>query len=197
MRVFRAFSTQGVTLMGLMMALSLLSGCAKIIEVTTSEPIQISTNKRSLGTRLNDNQIETVARVNLNKASPELEQARIHIDSFNGIVLLTGQVPTEALRQLAGTTVGQINTVRQLHNEILVAPRTRLPTHTKDAWLTTKLRTKLIASNIQSSRIHIITESKTVYLMGLVSRHEADRITEMARTTKGVAQVVKVFEYLD
>ena len=57
--------------------------------------------------------------------------------------------------------------------------------------------TKLIASNIQSGRIRIITESQSVYLMGLVSRHEADRVTEMARTTNGVKQVVKVFEYID
>jgi osmotically-inducible protein OsmY len=192
-----ATRTGFLSLFPVLIALFMLNGCAKIIQVTTSEPIQISTNKRTLGTRINDNQLETVARVNLNKASPQLEDARIHIDSFNGVILLTGQVPSEALRQLAGTTVGQINTVRQLHNELSVSERTRLPTHTKDAWITTKLKTKLIASNIQSSRILIITESQSVYLMGLVSRHEADRVTEMARTTNGVTQVVKVFEYID
>jgi osmotically-inducible protein OsmY len=196
--LFRRSTAAGfLSLFPVLMALFILSGCAKIIQVTTSEPIQISTNKRTFGTRMNDNQLEMVARVNLNKASPQLEDARIHIDSFNGVLLLTGQVPNEMLRQLAGTTVGQINTVRQLHNELSVSPRTRLPTHTKDAWITTKLKTKLIASNIQSGRIRIITESQSVYLMGLVSRHEADRITEMARTTNGVTQVVKVFEYID
>jgi len=177
--------------------LVMLSGCAKIIQVTTSEPIQISTNKRTLGTRLNDTQLETVARVNINKASSALEDSRIHIDCFNGVILLTGQVASEELRQLAGATVAKINTVRKLHNELRVTERTRLGTHTKDAWITTKLKTKLIASNIQSSRIRIITESQQVFLMGLVSRHEADRITDMARTTNGVTQVIKVFEYID
>ncbi len=184
-------------LLPLFMTLAAFGGCAKIIQVTTSEPVQISTNKRSLGTRINDGQLETFARVNIYKASSAFEHARVNIDSFNGIVLLTGQVPSEELRQLAGTTVSQINTLRQLHNELSVSERTRLPTHTKDAWITTKLKTKLIASNIQSSRVRIITESQTVYLMGLVSRHEADRVTEMARTTNGVKQVVKVFEYID
>lgn len=193
----RTTITGFLSLVSVLIALSVLNGCAKIIQVTTSEPIQINTNKRTLGTRMNDNHLEMVARVNLNKASPQLEDSRIHIDSFNGVILLTGQVPSEALRQLAGTTVGQINTVRQLHNELSVNERTRLSTHTKDAWITTKLKTKLIASNIQSGRIRIITESQSVYLMGLVSRHEADRITDMARTTNGVTQVVKVFEYLD
>ncbi|MFC3113948.1 BON domain-containing protein [Cellvibrio fontiphilus] len=184
-------------LLPVLLTLILFSGCAKIIQVTTSEPVQISTNKRSLGTRINDEQLETFARVNIHKASKEFENARINIDSFNGIVLLTGQVPSEQLRQLAGTTVSQINTLRQLHNELAVSERTRLPTHAKDAWISTKIKTKLIASNIQSSRVRIITESQSVYLMGLVSRHEAERVTEMARTTKGVIQVVKVFEYID
>ncbi len=193
----RAIQTGFLSLLPVLITLFLLSGCAKIIQVTTSEPIQISPTKRTLGTRINDNQLETYARVNLNKASKELEDSRINIDSFNGIVLLTGQVANDGLRQLAGTTVGQLNTVRQLHNELSISERTRLPTHTKDAWITTKLKTKLIASNIQSSRIRIITESQSVYLMGLVSRHEAERVTEMARTTNGVKQVVKVFEYVD
>lgn len=184
-------------LLPVLLTLILFSGCAKIIQVTTSEPVQISTNKRSLGTRINDEQLETFARVNIHKASKEFENARINIDSFNGIVLLTGQVPSEQLRQLAGTTVSQINTLRQLHNELAVSERTRLPTHAKDAWISTKIKTKLIASNIQSSRVRIITESQNVYLMGLVSRHEAERVTEMARTTKDVIQVVKVFEYID
>jgi osmotically-inducible protein OsmY len=174
-----------------------LSGCAKIITVTTSEPIQISPNKRTFGTKLNDQQLETFARVNLNKADQQLQEAPIHIDSFNGILLLTGQTPTETLRELAGNTVGQINTVRQVHNELIVAPPLNFQARTKDSWITTKIKTKLIASSIQSRRIRIITEAQTVFLMGLVSRYEAERITDVAKNTRGVKQVVKVFEYVD
>jgi osmotically-inducible protein OsmY len=195
--LFNRATRSGFLSLLVLITLCYLSGCAKIIQVTTSEPIQISTNKRSLGTKINDSQLETIARVNLNKASKELEYSRIYIHSFNGVVLLTGQVPNEELRQLAATTVGKINTLRQLHNELTVKARTRFPSHTQDAWISTKLKTKLIASNIQSNRIRIITESQSVYLMGLVSRHEAERATEMARTTNGVKQVVKVFEYID
>jgi osmotically-inducible protein OsmY len=54
-----------------------------------------------------------------------------------------------------------------------------------------------VASSIQSRRILIITEAKTVFLMGLVSRYEAERITDVAKNTDGVKQVVKVFEYVD
>lgn len=174
-----------------------LAGCAKIISVTTSEPIQISTNKRTLGTKINDQQLETIARVNLNNTSKQLEDAHINIDSFNGIVLLSGQVPNEQLHALAGDTVGKINSVRQVHNELTTGTPTDFQTRSKDSWITTKIKTKLVASSIQSRRIVIITEAQTVFLMGLVSRYEADRITNVAKNTDGVKQVVKVFEYVD
>ena len=173
------------------------TGCAQIISVTTSEPIQINTNKRTLGTKINDQQLETIARVNLNNTSEQLEKAHINIDSFNGLVLLTGQVPSEQLRNLAGDTVGKINSVRQVHNEMTAGTPTDFQTRSKDSWITTKIKTKLVASSIQSRRIVIITEAKTVFLMGLVSRYEADRITDVAKNTSGVKQVVKVFEYVD
>ncbi len=177
--------------------IAMCTGCAQIITVTTSEPIQISTNKRTLGTKINDQQLETYARVNLNKASKQLEDAHINIDSFNGLVLLTGQVPNEQLRNLAGDTIGKINSVRQVHNELATATPTNFQARSKDSWITTKIKTKLVASSIQSRRILIITEAQTVFLMGLVSRHEADRITNVAKNTNGVKQVVKVFEYVD
>ena len=184
--------------LAMMLALVIiLTGCAKIITATTSEPIQISTNKRTLGTRINDEQLETIARVNLNKASQQLRDAHINIDSFNGIILLTGQAPTEQLRMLAGETVGKINSVRQVHNELTVGPAAYLKSRSKDSWITTKIKTKLVVSSIQSHRILITTEAQTVFLMGLVSRYEADRITNVAKNTSGVKQVVKVFEYVD
>jgi osmotically-inducible protein OsmY len=178
-------------------SLILLTSCAKIISVTTSEPIQISTNKRTLGTKINDQQLETIARVNLNNTSKQLEDAHINIDSFNGLVLLTGQVPNEQLRNLAGDTVGKINSVRQVHNELAAGTPTGFQARSKDSWITTKIKTKLVASSIQSRRILIITEAQTVFLMGLVSRYEAERITNVAKNTDGVKQVVKVFEYVD
>ena len=191
------FTRAGKLLAMAFTSIILLSSCAKIISVTTSEPIQISTNKRTLGTKINDQQLETIARVNLNNTSKQLEDAHINIDSFNGIVLLTGQVPNAQLLTLAGDTVSKINSVRQVHNELTTGTPTDFQARSADSWITTKIKTKLVASSIQSRRILIVTEAKTVFLMGLVSRYEADRITDIAKNTDGVKQVVKVFEYVD
>jgi osmotically-inducible protein OsmY len=175
-----------------------LAGCAQIIHVTTSEPIQVNPKKRTLGTKIDDSNLETITRVNLKKASPDFDEANVNIDCFNGVLLLTGQVPTENLRQLAGSTAAQINTVRQVHNELEVIPNKDFKAGSYDTWLATKIKTKLFAnSDIESRRIHFITENRSVFLMGLVSRHEAAKITRVAANTKGVTQVVKVFEYID
>lgn len=181
-----------------MCAIALMSGCAQMIHITTSEPMQIATNKRTPGAKVDDDRIETYTRVNLKKASPELADAHINIDAHNGLLLLTGQVPSEQLRQLAGTTAGRLNTLRQVNNELVVGANSGFRTRSHDTWLTTKIKSKLLANgDIDSSRIRVISENRSVFLMGLVSRYEADKIAQLAASTRGVRQVIKVFEYLD
>ena len=51
------------------------------------------------------------------------------------------------------------------------------------------------AENVEHLRVKVVTERGNVYLMGLVSAAEAEAATEVARSVKGVARVVKVFEY--
>ena len=116
--------------------------------------------------------------------------------SYNGIVLLTGQVPNERVREVAAE-ISRVEGVKDVHNQLRIGSEISFGTGSKDSWITTKIKTKLIVSSIQSRRILIITEAQTVFLMGLVSRYEADRITKVAQNTSGVKQVVKVFEYVD
>ncbi|ARU27449.1 BON domain-containing protein [Cellvibrio sp. PSBB006] len=176
----------------------LFSGCARLIEATTSEPIYVHPGKRTVGATIDDRNIETIAMVNMIKAHPGLADARIIVNSHNGVVLLTGQVASNDLRQLASDTVNKISTVRQLHNELQVGPYVPMSTRTYDTWLTTKIKTKLIANKeIDNSRVRVITEAKTVFLMGMVSRREAEIVTDIARTTGGVRKVVRVFEYIN
>jgi len=176
----------------------LATGCTRIIEATTSEPIYVNPGKRTLGAKIDDSNIETIAAVNLAKAHPQIADGNVHVNSYNAVVLLTGQVASDKARQLAGETVNKINTVRQVHNEIQVRPPLPLSERAYDTWLTTKVKSQLLVlGDIEGRRVKVVTEAKTVFLMGLVSRREADRITDVVRTTGGVGKVVKVFEYLD
>ncbi len=185
----------GALMVGL---LSLAGGCTTLVDATTSEPIELNPGKRSLGMRIDDSQIETIASVNINKAHKRLDEAPIDVHSYNAVVLLVGQVPNAELRSLAGNTVDAIHSVRQVHNELEVDAPISLMTRTNDNWLTTKVKTKLYASrDVEGGRVKVITENSSVYLMGLVSRAEADRITDIVRDTGGVKRVVRVFEYID
>ncbi|BFM19677.1 BON domain-containing protein [Gilvimarinus japonicus] len=174
------------------------SGCTSIISATTDEPIQIDPGKRSLGVKIDDNQIETIASVNIDKASKALDNAPVSVHSFNAVVLLIGQVPTNEARELAGNTVRKMPNVRQVHNELQVQAPISLLAGANDSWLSTKIRSKLLTNrDIESGRVQIVTENNTVYLMGLVTRAEAETITDVARHTGGVQKVVRVFEYID
>jgi osmotically-inducible protein OsmY len=185
--------------LGLTICTSLLvSGCAEVINVTTNKPIEMKANTRTMGAKLNDEEIETAAKVNIKKADPALEHAHVSIDSFNGIVLLTGQVPTEELRNLAADTVYKLNPVREIHNELTVTEPTNFAVRSQDTWISTKIKAQLLAdSETESRRVHFVTENQTVFLMGIVTHAEADRIVNMVSHTADVQKVVKVFEYID
>lgn len=175
-----------------------LNGCSTLVGATTSEPIELNPGKRTLGIKIDDSQIETIASVNLDKTHAKLKEAPIEVHSYNAVVLLVGQVPNNELRDLAGKTVTKINNVRQVHNELEVQPPISLLERTNDTWLGTKVKTKLLASrDVEGGRVDVITENGIVYLMGLVSRTEADRITDIVRHTGGVRKVVRVFEYIE
>jgi osmotically-inducible protein OsmY len=188
-----------ITLVSLTLCTSLLmSGCAEVINATTSKPIEMKANERTMGAKLNDNEIETASKVNIKKADPQLEHAHVSIDSFNGIVLLTGQVPSDELRNLVADTVYKLNPVREIHNELVVSEPTNFAARSQDAWISTKIKAQLLAdSETESRRVHFVTENQAVFLMGIVTHAEADRIVNMVSHTADVQKVVKVFEYVD
>jgi len=186
-----------ILLLGLCASL-LITGCAEVINVTTKNPIEMKANTRTMGAKLNDQEIETASKVNIKKADPLLEYAHVNVDSFNGIVLLTGQVPSEELRNVVADTVYKLNPVREIHNELVVMDPTNFAARTKDTWISTKIKAQLVAdSETDSTRVHFVTENQAVFLMGMVTRAEADRIVNMVSHTADVQKVVKVFEYID
>lgn len=174
------------------------AGCSHVVGVASEEPVAQDRSVRTLGAALDDEKIEVAALVNLRKASPLLENANISVTSFNGIVLITGQVQAEDMKALAESEVRKIHRVREVHNELSIRGNASLLTATSDTWLTSKVKTKMIADmNLDSGRVKIVSESGVVYLMGLLTRSEANRAAEIARNTGGVQKVVKIVEYID
>lgn len=177
--------------------ISLTTGCVSTIDAVTDEPIRQDPGERTTGRFIDDNTIETVAMVNIRKADPGFKQSRVSVISFDGAVLIVGQVQSEHLKQLAEDTVHKVRSVKRIYNELQVSGPISFIAATSDNWLTTKVITKMLNDEmVPASRIKVVTENGTVFLMGRVTREEAGHAVEVARTTYGIQKIVKVFEYI-
>lgn len=185
-------------LTALMSSLTLLSGCASMLDAVTPGPIKADPSKRSFGTYIDDQNIETIVKVNIRKAAPVAKEANIFVHSFNGAVLLIGQVPTAEVREVAGSTARNEPRVRQVYNELVVGEKTDFFDRTADNVLQTKINSKLALNrDIESSRVKVIVENDTAYLMGLLTRIQAEKITDVVSSTRGIKKVVRAIEYLE
>jgi osmotically-inducible protein OsmY len=175
-----------------------LAGCTEIIHVATENPIQPEPEKISIGTDIDDWELETSIGVNIKKNSPELESSNINVNSYNRVVLLTGQAPTAEARSRAAEVARQYRGVRQVYNEIKISGPTSLIARTNDAWLTAKVKHKLMRSDqIESSSVKVVTENGIIYLMGLISQEKAKEALRLTSEIGGAVKVVSVLEYTD
>ncbi len=180
----------------------LLNGCtALVVGGAVATGAHIAHDRRTMGTYIDDEGIELKAGAAIRREKELSSQIHINIISFNGVVLLVGQAPTEALRQQAAAITRGIEKVRLVHNEMTVAAPSSLMTRSSDSVITTKVKASLIGikghDELDVTRVKVVTENGTVFLMGILYHAEADAVTERASQVSGVQKVVKLFEYLD
>jgi|SRR5687767_3190838 len=178
-----------------------LSGCAAALVGGAAAGAGAAHDRRSFGAVIDDNAIELGAYDNLNKDKELALRNNVEIVSYNGTVLLMGEVGTEELKARAETKVREIDGVRRVVNELQVRELTSVVSSTRDKWITGRTKVALLdivdMPDFDPTRVNVTTQAGVVYLMGLVSRREGDRIGEIARDVPGVVRVVKVFEYTD
>ena len=174
-----------------------LAGCGSIMASAGAGPIEEDPGERTLAQQVADETIETKAIININAANDGYEAAHLTVVSYNGFVLLAGQVPSEDLKGLAVKVVRELDDVRRIYNELEVGPETALGTRSNDTWITAQVKSKLLASSdTPGSRVKVVTENGVVYLMGLVSQDEAERIAREAAEVGGATKVVQLFEII-
>ncbi len=178
-----------------------LQGCVPLI-VGGGAAVGVSAihDRRTAGAAMEDQNIELKA-VRLEYDDPEIkDRTSVSATSYNMLVLLTGQAETEELRARYVEKIKQIPHVKKVVNEIQVGPSSTLAQNSNDSYITSKVKMTMFdieIPNFDPTRVKIITEMGTVYLMGLLTHQEADAVVEKARYVKGVTRVVKVFEYVD
>ena len=176
-------------------AASLLQGCAAVVAGGALTTASVVADQRTTGTILDDRMIESRANDFFQADGAIAQQTHLNVTSYNGMVLVAGQAPTEELRARAIEYVSRVAKVRHVYNEVTIG--TPIPTmeRTNDGLLTAKLKSKLITiSDLSSNDITVTTESGVVYLMGLLDQPTGDAVAEVVAGVSGVKKVVKLFE---
>ena len=173
----------------------LLQGCLPLVVGAAGGTALVATDRRSTGAQLDDEIIEDkiVATV-LQRFKGDFD---INATSYNGIVLLTGEVPAEGAKADIGEIALTTPKVRAVQNELVIGAVTDLCSRSNDTLITSKVKARFVEANkFQINHVKVVTERGVVYLLGLVRRDEGDAAADIARTTSGAQRVVKVFEYV-
>ena len=147
---------------------------------------------------LSDVDIEGSVEAILRAVSTELKNANLVIISVNGVVLLAGQVPSEATKQKVTWASKDLSNVRTVYNALEISYPTTKAERANDKKITSKVERALSKNKrTKALKVKTITERGVVYLMGLVSRADSDAVVYEARQIYGVQKIVKLFEYTD
>lgn len=183
------------TVLGVAVLGGALSACAPIILGGAAMGAMVATDRRTSGAQLDDETIElrSVGRINENLG----DRVHLNVTSYNRQVLLTGEVPSAQDKQLVEKIVSGVDNVRAIVNELAVLDGSTLTQRSADALITGKVKAAMIDSqDLFANAFKVVTERGTVYLMGRVTQREANRATEIARTTSGVRKVVRLLEVI-
>jgi osmotically-inducible protein OsmY len=178
-------------------ALSLLHGCVPlVIGGAAATGVMVSEDRRTVGTMTEDTAIEAKASSRIGDGLKG--NIHVNITSYNGIVLLSGEVPDAQSKDQAGRFAQAVEKVRSVYNELAVGPVTPLSVRSNDSVTTSKVKARFVdGQKFNPLHVKVVTENGVVYLLGLVRKQEAADATEITRTTSGVSKVVRLFEYID
>jgi osmotically-inducible protein OsmY len=176
------------------------SGCAAVVLGGAATSAAVIHDRRTTGSIVEDESIELRVKHALDQEQALRRESHINVTAFNGIVLLSGETPTEAFRSRAGELARAQEKVRRVYDELQIAAPSSMMTRASDAWLTTKVKSALLGMDIKGfdpTRVKVVSENGRVFLMGLVYKAEANAAVAEIQQISGVQRIVKLFEYLD
>jgi len=156
----------------------------------------IGRDSRSLQTMSDDVDIGFQASQKLKEDPVTAKGTNINVTSFNHIVLLVGQVPSESVRARAEADVQSITKVRRVYNLLKVAPLEGIMQLGDDSRIEANVKARMtLASNLNSNNFKVVVENKIVYLMGYTTHEQADLALNVVRNSSGVERLVNLIEY--
>ena len=189
-----------VILLGfLLISSSFLSSCSPIVQgaAAVTSVATMANDRRSMGEILDDKALY-MDLSNLVNKDPMLDDAHINFNVFNKSVLMTGEAPDDDLKNYLEEQVKRkAPLMKQLINEVEVMPNSSYLSRAKDGVISVQIEALFLDQEVFHPRhVSVLTERKTVYLMGSVTKREAEHATNVASKAKNVNKVVKLFNYL-
>ena len=174
-----------------------LQGCVEMAVVGAGAAAFAADDRRSLGAQTEDKEIDVRGESRVNDRFGD--KVHINVTSYNRNVLLTGEAPDAGTKAQIERIVRELPNVRGVVNEIQIAGVSSYSARGNDSYLTSKVKARFIdnGGSFSANQVKVVTEGSVVYLLGLVTRKEAEAAVEIARTTGGVQKVVRVFEYIE
>ncbi len=186
---------------GVMLVASVITtGCTtNYLTNSTQGTYGVPMTERTIPQRLLDRSIEHTVKVNVYGLQADLQQnSRISIDSFNSEVLLTGEVPTQAIKEEVEKVVSSMPDVRHVYNELQVSASKGYSSTVQDGYITSKLLAKVAASNgVKASQIKAVTNTGVVYIMGRMTPTQQSNLIDIANTTVGITELVLLTTVVD
>jgi len=172
-----------------------LNGCVPVVAGGAAAGGLAAADRRTSGAYVDDEGIEWKALTEIEKQLRN--KIHINVTSFNRNVLLTGEALDEETKKQAESIAKEIANVRNVTNELQIGLASTMPDRSRDGYLTSLVKGKMYKENrFPPNYVKVVTEASVVYLMGMVTRQEAEDAVEIARSIDGVEKVVKVFEYV-
>ncbi|SPY65649.1 division/outer membrane stress-associated lipid-binding lipoprotein [Providencia alcalifaciens] len=183
----------------IMFSAVLLQGCIGAAVVgTAAVATKSATDPRSVGQQVDDGTLEARVSGQLNRNKDITNNSRIIATAYKGNVLLTGQSPDMSLADKAKQIASNVDGTEKVYNEVRQGQPVDLGTASKDTWLTTKVKSKILASDeVKSGSVKVITENGEVFLLGVLTQQEGAAAAKIASETDGVRRVTTAFTYLN
>ena len=173
-----------------------MQGCIAVFVAGAAAGGLVVYDRRTIKTTYEDQHISYLISNKVYEDNDMNKNAHIVVETFNHVVLLAGQVPSDDMRQRAQQYAESTPGIARVYNEITVSGLTSPLTRSSDAWITSKARALMLATKgLKSTQIKTVTENGTVYLMGVLSPDQAELAVNTVRRISGVQRVVKIFEY--
>ena len=179
-------------------AAALLQGCIEAVVVGgAATGVMVAADRRQPEIVAGDERVSLTAGSRIGDRFGD--KAHVNVVSYNYNVLLTGEVPNAEAKAEIEKIVTQVPQVRGVVDELQVAAPSSYSSRANDTYLTGRVKAAFVGEDkFQANHVKVVTEAGVVYLLGLVTRKEADDATAIAArlSSSGVKKVVRVFEYL-